>query len=626
MSWWQKLVNKARGVRGAGDENASGGCDHGAIHLRQGTAEFEWFVARGELEMGRDLRHGAGHLGSLLAYDPANPEWVDLLHKYLEAAGPDPESLIPRGKELYASTEAVRAYIWNKQGRLAEAVELLADVVHAKADARYLEAWGLDWLEPPGAVESLPPPLALRLFGSTLGRFPEARLAPLPRLRQVQRWARLSERFAQAHPQDNPALMVRAGLLRKAGRFDDAEAAARTALDRDPDWHSATALGLILREKGNPEQAEDAFRMALRLDPSDLSARLEAGDTFFEPGQWETALEWYEDVLAREPDHPWALPSALYCRWKLTDDQGHLDDVLALAKEGNGRAQSLWHRTFWAEPSEPVDATANVLRKIRERMLNDPEFSVDGGELRLTLSSLEAPSNFLAFNLEMKALGRDLRLLVAVNRVPVPDPREPITDVKYTLWRYDGIDASPALPPPPEDVVRRVAGLASMPFDEQAHWAKASRVAEALGPSRVGEVLAVMVHPPAVPKGTTALAWLPRVHRAAIDVAAQVDSGWEGSARREALFSVLLGPRDWPTEAAIQTLERLGRENEAFAPDIHSAFQQLADHRPDQGHHPWVVTLYRSWLELPHLFPREKEELQHTLRAIEEQESQEEEA
>lgn len=192
MTWWKKFVNRSRRSLAAPAPAAreqQGGCDHSEVQLRQGTAEFEEFVALGELETAGNLEHGASHLCNLLSYDPGRPEWVDLLERYLEAASPEPEALIPRSDRLYYSTEAVRAYIWHKQQRLADAVSLLADVVEAKRDARYLEAWGLDWLEPPGAAESLSEELALRLFSLALGRFPEARMSSAPRLRHVQRWA-----------------------------------------------------------------------------------------------------------------------------------------------------------------------------------------------------------------------------------------------------------------------------------------------------------------------------------------------------------------------------------------------------------------------------------------------------
>lgn len=616
MSWWNKLTHKARGVFGSAPvPKAEGGCDHGAIHLRQGTAEFEWFVARGELEMNRDLKHGASHLANLLSYDPGNAEWVALLEQYLAAAGPDPEALIPRGDKLYFSTEAMRAYIWHKQGRLADAVELLTNAVHAKTEARYLEAWALGWLEPPGAVESLPEACALGLFSLLLTRSPEARLLPLPRLREMQRSARLSERFAGKHPGGGMITMLRAGLLRKAGLFDEALAVVRPVLDRAPDWHTATALGLILRQKGDCPAAEDAFRLALRLDPSDVSARLEAGDMFFERQQWGQALGWYKNALGVDRRQPWAQPSALFCRWKQTGDEGPLRELVGLANQGNERAQQLCNLAFWGALPEPSDATANLVRQFRDMILDDPAKGPTGS-VQMAVTSLEAPSNFLAFRLEMEALRHDLRLEVSVNEIPEPDPREPIAEIKYRLWKYAGTNATPGLPPPGQDVVRRVAELASAPFDELANWAAASRVAAEVGPGRVGEVLAVMVHPPPVPEGVSALAWLPRVQLAAAQVAAQVDDGWEGSVRREALLSVLHGPSDWATEAAIRALAHVGREEEAYAPDIHDAFQLLADHRPTPGYCCWERTLFSCWLQLPHLYPQEREELERTLHEI----------
>jgi tetratricopeptide (TPR) repeat protein len=619
MSWWKKLVDKARDVYGmpAPTSPAQDGCNHESIHLRQGTAEFEWFVARGELETTHNLKHGAGHLANLLAYDPGNPEWINLLEKYLAAAAPNPELLIPRGDKLYYATEAMRAYIWNKLGRLHEAIQLLIDVTHAKQDARYLEAWALSWLEPPGAVESLPEQLGMHLFALALNRYPEARLSPLLRLREIQRWARLCERLVQSKPDRGMTTMFRAGLLRKAGFFEDAERVVRASLEREPDWHSATALGLILRQKGDCAEAEKAFLHALQLDPDDVSARLEAGDMFFERQQWQSALAWYENALSKETRHPWALPSALFCRWKLNGDERHFRDMIELAKKDNSRARQLWHQEFGGLP-EPVDATANLLRQFRERILQDPK-KAPSGEARMTLSCLEAPSNYLAFRMEMAALRHDLRLLVAVNEIPKPDPREPIADIKYLLWRYEGIDGVPALPAPPAEVVARIAELAAMPFEEQANWAAASRVAEELGAGRAGEVLAVMVHPPAIPDPAkrSALSWLPRVQLAAAQVVAQMDNGWERSVRREALLSVLFGPSDWTTEAAIRVLARIGYEQEALAPDIHDAFQKLDDHRQNSGYCCWEHTLFQSWLYLPHLYPQERKKLEQTLREIE---------
>jgi tetratricopeptide (TPR) repeat protein len=614
MSWWDKLTTKTRGVYG-GAKLPEGACDHGAISLRQGTAEFEWFVARSELELNRDLKHGAGHLANLLSYDPGHPEWIELLEGYLAKAGPDPETLIPRGEKLYYSTEAMRAYLWHKKGRLADAVNLLVNAVQAKQDSRYLEAWALGWLEPPGAVESLPEPVGLHLFGLVLNRCPEARMLPVRRLRELQRWARLMERFAQKHPGEGMTTMLRAGLFRKAGMFAEAEAIVRAALQKSPNWHTATALGLVLRQKGDVAEAEKAFQLALKLDPDDVSARLEAGDTFFEREQWQPALGWYENAVAKEKGQPWAVPSALFCRWKLTHDERHIRELVELAKQGNDRARHLFNEEFYGGIPEPHDATANLLRQFRDTIVKDPK-NAPTGEAQMAVTSLEAPSNFLAFRMEMAALKHDLRLTVTVNSIAKPDPRNPYEEVKYMLWKYDGTNALPNLPAPSADVVNRIAALAVQRYDDWANWAAASCIAEEVGPERVGEVLAAMVHPPPVPKGHSALSWLPRVQHAAAQVAAQVDEGWEDSARREALLSVLFGPSDWATNAAIRALARIGRENEPFAPDIHDAFQHLADCRPDSGYCCWERTLFSEWLGLPHLYPDERKALQKTLQEV----------
>jgi tetratricopeptide (TPR) repeat protein len=618
MSWWNRLSDKARGVYGVVPKprDKGAGCDHSNINLRQGTAEFEWFIARGELEMGKNLEHGATHLCNLLSYDPGYPEWIDLLEEYLKAAGPNPERLIPRGEKLYYGTEAVRAYIWHRQGKLEEAVNLLWNVVHAKPDSRYMEAWCLNWIEPAGMAESLSEQLMLQLLGSALGRFPEAKLSTLSRRHQARRWAMIAERTAGARQEPGTPLMLRAGLLRKAGMFEEARANLKPFMDRKPHWHAAVALGLVFREEGKVDEAEEAFRVAMRLDPDDVSCRLEAGDMYFDREDWGRAMNWYERALKLDKKNEWARPSLLYCRYQLDRVTDDLDEVIELAKDGNRRAQDIDKRHFHGELPEPGDAMANILRKFR-RMIRKDRRNAPVGDAHITISSLEAPSNYLAFQLDMEALNHDLQVSVEVERVPKPDPRKPIAPVKYPLWRYSGTRPTPALAKPSKEVAARIEYLALLPFDEARGWAAASYMAAEFGPERIEDILAAMVHPPKVPADSTALEWIPRVQLAAMQVAAQVDGEWDGSVRREALLSVLHGPQDWATEAAIRVMAWLGRENEAYCPDIHDAFQKLEDHRFDRGYCWWLKTLYTHWLTLPHLWPEERKALQRRLKELE---------
>jgi tetratricopeptide (TPR) repeat protein len=617
MSWWKDFANKVRSVLGAAPAKADAeGCRHGdAVHLREGTADFEYFVARGELESGQDLPHGAKHLGNLLSYDPARREWIELLERYLAAAGPNPEQLIPRGDKLYFSTEALRAYFWYKQGRLHEAVELLLGATEAKPSSRYLEAWALPWLEPAGIVEGLSPQLGLHLFATILGRYSERQHLTLKRAQELQRWSQLCERFLAHHPQDQMHTMLRAGILRKAGRYTEAAKVAKAAHDKSPNWHAVVALGLIYRQKGDHEQAERAFQEAIRLDPCDVSARLEAGDMFYQRRQWQRARYWYDYALEVDPQHIWALPSSLLCNWKLTGDDQLMRRLVDLAKAGNGRAADLYNFEFFNGLPEPVDATANLLRQLCDSIQENAS-EAPTGNVKLTISGVEAPSVYLAFRMEMARLQRDMQLEVNVQSITRPDPRWPVEEVKYRLWDYEGTEARPGLPPPDGEVSAKIAKLAETPFDDAANWASASALAAELGPQRAQDLLAVMVHPPATPGDQSTLVWLPRVQHTAMQVIAHLDDGWENSVRRPALYSALFGPMDWITEAAIRVLARLGAEYEPIAPDIHDAFQRLAKHRPADGYCCWERTLFTHWSELPHLFPAEREYISNYLEKL----------
>ena len=234
----------------------------------------------------------------------------------------------------------------------------------------------------------------------------------------------------------------------------------------------------------------------------------------------------------------------------------------------------------------------------------------------MTLSTLEAPSARLAIELERAAHGLDPHYELVVETVPdIEDPRVPCAKVDHLLWTYDGTRAEPALPPPDPSVAALVAALAAKPFHPGDNWAQASHVAARLGPVAVDHLLAAMVHPSPVPAGTHALAWLPRLQSAAAMVIAQIDDGWEGSVRRAALRSMLLGPGDWTTGVAIDVLASIARDEPAHAQDIERLFRQRAHHLPEQGHWDWIDRLYRQWATLPWLTQQERDAIDALRRA-----------
>lgn len=596
--------------------------DPSAHPLREDTAEFDYFVAEQALESGEDLKHGTHHLAQLLSFDPGRAEWLELAQGYLAATADRLDALIPT-EPRYATTEALRAYAWNAQGRTGEALELLITVTNAMDDLRYLDAWVLDWLEPEGMFEALPDHVALRLLGEVLNRVPECHKASFQGQAKMRRWADLAQRWNSAphfEDEDDLPTMIKAGILRKAGRFD-------AALDVVGDIGQAAtvnrlcAIGLILRRQDRPEDAEAAFAKAVALDPEEPSTLLEVGDTWFEREEWQKALVWYEKLLRQIPDHPWALASQAFCKWRLGGDEQHWDALIEMAHERNPRAHQLWYENTIALP-EPGDSLAHILRRFRER----PE-AAPSTPLEVSLSHLEAPSNLLALRMELRRRDLPEQTTLTILQIPQPDPRRSYVEVDHPLWRYEGNDAFPTLPPPAAEVATAIVELACKPFDPFLNWDQASHVAAALGPERVVDLLAVMTHPPALPdEERDPLEWIPRVQFSAGQVLAQIDDGWEGSRRRSALLSALFGPSDWTTVAAIRALALLASREPALSWPIHQHFEQLESYLPDSGYCCWEYTLYLNWRLVPCLTEVERENLEAKLDELDAENDAEDEA
>jgi tetratricopeptide (TPR) repeat protein len=584
------------------------------------TFESELRLAEQELGLRGDLQHGAHHLAQLLSMDPGRREGLDLLTKYLEKVQGDESKLYPNQEKRFFTEEAVRACAWARKGRIEDAISLLIQVVHARPNSIYLEEWAMDWLSTKEALDALSPTTVEHLLALVANRYPESRNLR-PRLRRhLEKFERLAARVAPAKQSSPGARMMRAGLLRKLGRFDDALRFAQELTRTHPGWHAYAAEGLILRELGDLPAAVASFRKALEYDPEDLSARLEAADGFLNHRAWQEALEWYEEVLQREPNHEWAHPSALYCRWKADGEPRKRELLVRLARAHppNRRAAQLLGlgSPYLGFLPAPEDATANALRSMTKSFQTRPP--ENGDSLTLNLGHLESPSATLAMQEQFKALRRRVTVKLKIRTVPAPDPRVPCEPVRYLLWSYQGTDSMPGLPPPSKRVVAAVASLADSPYDYHEDWQEAARLARGLSDQDIPDLLATMVHPPAIPDGQEALSWLPRVQLLAAKIIANMNSDWNHSHRREALFSALFGARDWTTTAAIIALARLGSDDEQIAGDVAAAFKKLESAIPDGRYCCFAHALYSNWQLLAGIPFAEIRRLQEQLLALEE--------
>ncbi len=589
-----------------------------AVSLREGTPEMHYFVARGELASGENLRHGAAHLADLVAADPANREWLALIDAYDEKAGGIEPLLDPEpGHGRYYATEALRAYVWGRDGRVTDAVQLLLSVARVKRDQRYIDAWAPDWLA--DGLDVLPPDVAIELLGTVLNGYAEHAELTAARQTVVERWARSAVRFADALANDpsvaSAADMMVPGLCRKAGLFDEGLRLADRARRERPSWHASVARGLLLRQRRDLEAARDAFEEAIAHEPDNLASYLEAGDMFFENERWTEARAYYEAVLAREPGHDWAHPSALFCRWRESSharfpDDGFPSELYGLMRAGNYRAQRIYDafRPWVGYVPEPHDALTNMLRSVLPQI---PPESAGGNRLTSAVSGIEPPSNLVLARL---IYGDQLTIDVKPTHVATPDPRQPVAPIAFTLWTLAGAQLVPAVPPPPPSIAALVRELASAPFTRVRAWADASRAASHLRADDAAALLSCVVHPPPLEGAPhdAAFEWVPRVQLTVAFVLAHLapDEPWEESTRRAALFSLLHGPMDWSTEAAIVALTILTRDHPVIAVDVNRAFAVLDAGKPRDGRVTYEATLLDQWLYLPGLYPNEREALE----------------
>lgn len=622
MNWLKKLSGRMMNRTGEKDALDASADDSGLdattdIALREGSPEFHLLVASATLDTGTGLAHGAAHLASLLALDPGRAEWQALAARYLEAAGGDVDLLLPIGEQRFADSEALRTWFWQRQGKTMEALDLLLQVSRAAGHASWLHAWALDWLEQDGALAGVDEATVMQLLATVLNSVEEAHASSASTLRVVGRWARLAERASAGYAPSPILFLVRAGLQRKAGNFDAALAIAGPIANA-ASAEQASAIGLLLRCMRRFDESEQAFIHASSFDPDDITPKLEAGDTRFEEGDWQQALRWYEAVLATAQQQAWALASSWYCRYKLDGDEAWMERLWEAMRAGENRAHELVFRER-GRLAQSSDATANLLRRLRENWLETKDAEA-GDTVKIGVSSLEAPSNQLALELEFAAHNPGARFEMDSGPLPAVDPRLALAPVDYPLWAYQGSVPHPALAPPDAAVRDAIAALAQRPYNPYANWAQASHVAASFGARHVRDMLAVMVYPPPLPPGVTALEWLPRVQLAAAQVLGQVDSGWQGSERRRALVSVLFGPMDWSTCAAIRVLAWIASAEPACATDIVRLFEQMEKHIPEVGHWDWVTLLYQQWLEIASLWDEEREELRRKLEALEDKE------
>jgi tetratricopeptide (TPR) repeat protein len=375
--------------------------------------------------------------------------------------------------------------------------------------------------------------------------------------------------------------------LRREGARDEARALAERRVAERPGYRAHIALAGVLRDSGDLEASVAQFRAAIPYDPLDPAAYLDIGDLLLDLGRPGDAREAYENVLAAEPEHPWARPSALYARSVAADDGAAEEELLvwSRARRDNARATELATRVWpfvFSLPSRS-ESSINGCRAARERQ--DALRSIG-------VSSFEAPSALWALRAALGEAGRALS--VGFAEIPVPDPRDPIRKVPFVCWQfpYEGVlgrlrgartvEGKPALPAPVVAHAGSIATMAARPFDADDWWRRGRGTVDELGAEAArAAALGCLVHTPPNPRPDLEWwDWMFHVQVAAALVIARLDDGWVGSARRETLLALVDGPVDWVATAGLVGIAAIAERDPAARAGAIEALAGALDLRP----------------------------------------------
>ncbi len=557
-----------------------------------------------------DLKHALHHIGCALASNPMHPEWMQVLNTIVGAA-PDPLKLVEIEGDTSFIDAANRAYVLAWVRRWDEALDLVTDVAEIRPDIPYM-LWCEWWLSQPGVLTSMT--LDSIVGGIVVDIMKIAASCPAPtakddpRLPTLESSARIMTGIRSVHQREGMLWFASSMVARRLGQQAEAQQFAQHAYQIDPSWKSAIGVANALRDAKQIDQAAQWFRKALEHDKSDVSAHLDMGDMFLDANRLDDAMREYEHAERKQPDHPWATASMYYIRWKQNGDPNQKLALLRLTEGGkrNDRARELCDlidppALYVNRLPHPADASSNALNDIFQQMFQNPA-KHHGSTVKLDMSHVESPSVVASFWLQMEMWGPQVGFDYQVRKIQEPDPRQPKTQVPFVIWNWEGTQPRPNVPRPSGNVVHAIHELASEPFNLDTWLPIAQRTAQKLGPGAVRDLLATMVYPPRPPGSNwRVLAWVQRAQIASALVISQLDNTWHGSTRQQALMSLLYGPTDWSTGAAMVALGVLARQDPQIRGEVNQAFTWMMSQVPKEGFCCWELPLVQTWLTFPDL-------------------------
>ena len=385
------------------------------------------------------------------------------------------------------------------------------------------------------------------------------------------------------------------------------------------DWRLRTALLNGHRDARRPDAALEQARAAMQITPDDFSPLHDAAWALAETERFPEAAALFEELLHHDPGYPEGRASLHYARYRATGAEADKQALLLGRDRGDRRAGELADEIDPPVPfvnvlPDPGDATlaAGAAHRLRARPDHPLLRRRRAGRGALPLAPhgrAQRGARVLPRDASARRERRD--------RVRGRGGAGARSARRQGPGQHAGLALrwAAASPPPTRSPDGRAQGaiawIARHPFGRQTWDAAARTVAEDFGPDAYHGLMSVLAHPPmpAEEDPFDAFTWTWRSQVATALVLSHFGP-WESGSARAALFSMLYGPSDWTTGAAIVALGVRAATHPPMRAEIEQAFGWLRTQIPERGYTSWEIVLAEVWLSLGHHPPHLREDLE----------------
>jgi len=571
------------------------------------TPESEFENAQKEFAAG-NVEQSLTHLSYALSHDPEDEDFLELLDTIIEKTD-EPELLLPLKSNADLEMLATKAYILAKLEKFDDALHILFQIAMVRPDIQYL-CWVNSWEKSDNFYKVITANKICTYITESVLNLPDISYENYIIKELWEDVLTIVENARVAYPDDEYLAFVHSLASRRALQYEESLVIAEKAYEKFPSYMTSLAVANANRDLGKIKEALEYFSKCLDFRQDDIAVRLDMADMLCQEGHETEGIRIYEEILDDEPENAWALTSMYYYKFVTTDDQQWRNKLerFALENPENERAAVMVDAMtpYVGFLPELAEATVNSMQDIAEKFEREPDDNF-GGKININLSYPECPSSRLAAEVMLEMMELDLQLIFSSQKVAKPDPREERGNPEYRIWVYKEGHPKAVVEPPSDEISEQIAGIAITGFNIH-NWREIAKVvAEELGTDTLKSLLGVMAHPPMPHPDFDAWDWVFRCQLAAALIIAYIDDGWEDSVRKQVLFSLLHGPADWSTNAAIVALTELALDIPEIRGEIVDEFAELLEMRPDAGYWCLEYPLVTCILRIPGLDDKTRE-------------------